>query len=575
MSTFFLSALSTIQKTSWQERVLFVFIFALCIVNGIWVHQDHAPLLWDIAGHSYRSAQYAEFIRYGHIWSLLTFDTIYPPFIYVYTGGLFLLFGYHWDLPQYSQLFFIVLFACSLFFITSTLTKSKTIALFSVVIALLSPQMAHFSRIFDLDFQQAAMITATLASLIYTKNFERKNASVLFGAVLACTFLTKWTSVLFIIGPVAIALWEAVIKNKERSMRIKNILIAASVTFILCIPWYGIHALDIARSSVATRNNGFSVPYENLLGMGNILFYAKSAWNGMTPIVFIGGVIGFIILGYKKNYRALVFLLSWIFVPWFLMTFVLYSKETRYFLSSVPALAVGAGVLFDAIKKTDQKDSFHALRSYIFSILGTCLIVLLAIAWTETTWNVRILPQQVQQALGLSRVYGYTPISTQAPGWGTTYPQYSFQDPSLRIAGSIRADIQMRIQEDYEATPLSLSHPVSIIVVPNSASLTAQQIQYAGVATGLISEPKPWAIDFAASSRVRGTDWKEELENANYIVTKTGDQGPKVWGPSLTAVRDEEKKSDSAIFSHFTLIDSFTISGFEPGNQTIRIYRNR
>ena len=91
--------------------ILIGVITCIAAINIVWISIDSSPPIWDIAGHSHRAAVTADLLANFDFTSILTYNTIYPPFAYSVTALHFLLFGFHADIPQYSNVFFLIVYA--------------------------------------------------------------------------------------------------------------------------------------------------------------------------------------------------------------------------------------------------------------------------------------------------------------------------------------------------------------------------------------------------------------------------------------------------------------------------------
>ena len=547
--------ISTLKKQPITFWGLLVCIVVYIATNSVWIHIDSSPPIWDIAGHSHRAAVTADLIANLDFASILTYDTIYPPFAYSVTALHFLIFGFQTHIPQYSNIFFVIVYVWAMWEIGKRFFKRSEVSLVAIIISLLYPLLAHFTRIYELDFAQLAMVCAAIAVWFKTDQLQNKKWSIGFGGIVACALLTKWTAILFLIGPLGFFIIEALYQKRHdkrfQKIVIQHLIFAIVTAVIIAGPWFVLHLKTILISAHQTRNNIFSVPYENLWSLGNVLFYPSQVLRTITWPLLLFSLGGSIVL-YRKNRRAFWFLLTWILVPYLLMTFVLYSKESRYFLSAYPVLAFTAA----SILLLEKKRIAWALCS-IMVLLGVWV-------WSETTIGYRLFPQTFYQRIGFENtVYGYGKI-----GFGFTDPTHYHHDID-QISASLKTDIESHYPEGSEV------HHIDIAVVPNSMWLTAQQIQYYNVLNGLDRKNTFYEFEYSLSTKVRNQDWREQIVKADYLITKTGDQGPTIWGPALKEIAKEEKKKNSEIFAQFELIDLWDFYGTENGTQTVRLYRKK
>ncbi|GEM_PF-3487531 len=548
MKKLFLSCISRIVSS---HIILILLILFFVSGNIVWIILDGSPPLWDIAGHSARSILVAQLLHDWNFHSILRLDTIYPPFSYIVSGILFLLFGSNADIPQYSLLLWTMVLYISTYSIAVQLYQKKSIGVGACLLLLGYPLLLHFSRIFDLDLPQTAIVTATFAALLRSKNFTDYPWTLGTACLIALALLTKWTSIIFLFGPFFMILVSTLRAKEHRSVSLKNI--SHGFLLLLCIagPWYALHSFEVLKSLIATRNNGFSVPFENLISFKNSFYYIGKTITGMSWPLALFACAGFLRLLYKRT-RQDWFLIVWCVVPYLVMTFLLYSKENRYFLPIFPALAIASAVCIAYLPK-------------IFRIPGWfAIIILVCFFWVDISWHTRLLPHTWYLKSGLALTYGYYEPTPQGPGYGFSYPtkyQMNIQDIIKTLADDI-------LKQKRKGT-------IQIAVVPNSIFLTAQQIQYYGKLNGIDNPRKPFRLEYALSSRIRGPEWRKDILKADYLITKTGDQGPLIWGPSLPDIYSEESNKKSDIFSQFELIRTYPLYGIENKPQEARLYRHK
>ncbi len=533
------------------EILLGVVIVFAVVTNIIWIAKDASPPLWDLAGHSYRAATYAQFLEQGSLRQIMSFDTIYPPASYIVTAVIFVLFGYHANIPQYSLLPWLVLLMVSTYVLGKNLFGKKWVGVLASLLLLFYPQVLHFSRIYDLDFQQTAAVTFALAALVLTKNFTHRGWSVVLGVALGLAFLTKWTTVFFLLGPVlfiALEKWQKVWSKQK----LANMILAVGTAIVLSGPWYATHGQRILDSTQGTRNNIFSVPYENLWSVGNITYYADRTVDGISwPLAAFA--LAALFMALRRRSKADAFLAIWFFVPYFIMTFVLFSKESRYFLPAFPAVALLTSSFFRELTTRAR-------------VIGVSLLMIVGLFfWVETSWTALLIPHEFHKDIKLYQNYGYFAKRENAFPWGYPSPtQYQTNVP--KIADAIRDDIRERANKKDTYT---------IIIVPNSVYLSGQQIQYYGRLNGLENVDNAYVLDYSLSGRVRTEEWSEAIIKADYVVTKTGDQGPPVWAGYLGDIVYEESLPESPIFSQFERMGTWQLQGVELQPQEARLYRHR
>ncbi|MBI3120504.1 MAG: glycosyltransferase family 39 protein [Candidatus Kerfeldbacteria bacterium] len=530
--------------------VLLAVIMAIAVSDIVWIRLDQSPPLWDIAGHSQRSVLYAQHLAQGNLLTVLRFDTIYPPFSYVVTSIGFLIAGWNADVPQYSLLLWVVLLGVAIYTLARSLYSHAVLAIVAVVVTFSYPLVAHFSRIYDLDFQQTAIVVAAIAALLKTQHFHNKTWSITFAILTGFALLTKWTSGIFLIAPILFVLIETMRRQLFDRRTILQLVLCLLVIFVIAGPWYLLHASAVLKSANLTRNNVFSVPYEHLFSVDNALYYFSQLVRHAHPMLIVFSGIGLIIAFIRRS-RADFFVLASTIIPYLILTFALFSKESRYFLPVYPFIAILACLPISILKNW---------KRWTFV---TVLVLIHLIIWMDTSWGTRLLPQKIYATRVFQSAYGYQHIRGDNPKYGFTTP--------TRYHTNLR-DVVSAIQQDVALRNFS-NMTIHIAVVPNSIFLTAQQIQFHARLLGLDTVNGSVTIDYSLSSKVRTADWREALSRADYVITKTGDQGPKIWGSFLPDVVNAENHPDESVFSPFTLLSTWELSGIESQPSEMRLYR--
>ncbi|MEK7157949.1 MAG: phospholipid carrier-dependent glycosyltransferase [Patescibacteria group bacterium] len=532
------------------EIIFCIFLLFISISNIFWIRADQSPPLWDMAGHSHSAAHIGQLMETGRWDDIVRFDSAYPPLNYIFTGLLFWMFGSHADIPQFSVVFYVLLLMGTVAMMTIQLTKNKYLAIAAAALTFFYPQLSHFSRIYDLDYQLVTVTTLSLAFYLKSQRGNHRAWTLAFGAVLGLTFLTKWTAVVFIAPPILTDLFFAWRKKEFNVFAAQNFCLATVVAGLIAAPWYLAHVRGIFDALQGARRNGFSVPTEDLWSVKNIVYYAHGTIKGVGFLISLVLVPVLIIAGWRHRQRDL-FLLAWVFGAYFIMTFLFFSKEPRYLLPIFPALAILTVLSVEPLRKNFQ-------RVLLGVICGIALFF-----WVDTTWGMTFTSQKWEQKSIIARwTYGYFPPAPNGIPYGLVTP--SQYHTNLR-------EITERIRRDQAQFPKS--RPTNIVVVPNSIYLTAAQIQFAARLSGLDHPNNTFRTDYRLSSEIRHQNWREDILKGDYLITKTGNQGPVQWAGFLPEIAREEANPNSEIFRQFQLLQTWKLYGVESNPQEARLYR--
>jgi len=92
--------------------------------------------------------------------------------------------------------------------------------------------------------------------------------------------------------------------------------------------------------------------------------------------------------------------------------------------------------------------------------------------------------------------------------------------------------------------------------------------------SGLDKPDRDFKIDYFLSREIRNADWREKIVISDYLITKTGDQGPKVWKSDfLNEIAETEKEENKIFKNNFELIKEWPLQGIEKKDQKLRLYR--
>ncbi|PIW36409.1 MAG: hypothetical protein COW24_05615, partial [Candidatus Kerfeldbacteria bacterium CG15_BIG_FIL_POST_REV_8_21_14_020_45_12] len=327
----------------------------------------------------------------------------------------------------------------------------------------------------------------------------------------------------------------------------------------LAAPWYILHGDEVLLSSEAAGFNTWSIPTQDLLSIQNFTYYFNLIVAGLSWPLLAAAVVGAIILFWKRAHikwrQTSLLMLLWLFIPYLLLTFLFSAKEARYILPLLPAIAlITSGGIWQLSK--------------LWRAVGGLVIGLIALTWFVVTGFGWInLPSKTEKTLRLDHTYGLQTITPKQPGYGFTFPTKNHYNLT---------DVSNFIKDDLDHS--EAGQKISIAVIPNSIYLTSQQVQWYALLVGL-GRSDDRTIDYSLSSQIRFENWQQLLPKSDYIVAKSGDQGPAVWGQNLKEISDiESAAADGQVgtmFDEYTLVYETLVIGIEKEARSVRIWRRR
>ena len=190
---------------------IFLLIFTLIFLlqNILFIIKDTAytPCDWQI-GNSIDYYHY--FFRNPTVLTQIT----YPPVTYIITSLFYTAMGISTLAARLSLIVFWIIFILAMFGIGKELGGIYS-GIVITALAASSPQVLRYSRIYFLDFPQAATTALALYFLIKSKGFKNRKYAILFGFSMATTLLTKWAAGFFMIIPVLWFLIPVIFKSKR------------------------------------------------------------------------------------------------------------------------------------------------------------------------------------------------------------------------------------------------------------------------------------------------------------------------------------------------------------------------
>ncbi|MCD4786540.1 MAG: glycosyltransferase family 39 protein [Candidatus Eremiobacteraeota bacterium] len=160
----------------------------------------------------------------------------FPPLVYFVTSVFFKFGGISQQVARISITFFAIVFLLAMFGIGYELGGYySAVAVTSLAAA--SPHILNVSRLYFLEFPQTALTALAFYLLLKTDSFKNRKYSILFGVVLAISFLAKWSTAFFMIAPILWFLIPILIK-KGYNIKIWLAFIIPAIITLIGVIWY-------------------------------------------------------------------------------------------------------------------------------------------------------------------------------------------------------------------------------------------------------------------------------------------------------------------------------------------------
>lgn len=307
-------------------------------------------------------------LRYFHNNWEAAFEDQYPPLYYVVTFLIYTFFDTSRTAALLANQLFLILLVTGVFLIAEKFDPGGLSTWLSVWFSLLFPILYFLSRIYILDFSATAMVSLSIAALVWTNEFEKRNWSIFFGILAGLGMLTRLYFALFIAGPTLVIACKAFIQDKLRRQRRHNMAVAFLLILLISGFWY-IHDLykkiQFAHSRLVEPpisgnlfHKIFELAVDFLKFLYNLIFFDISLW------LFVLAVMG-IVLFFSHKHKGRLVLFSWIILPMAVFFFIP-GKVVRFMAPAIPAIGLASAFGISGIRKP----LLRILLMSIFLVIG-------------------------------------------------------------------------------------------------------------------------------------------------------------------------------------------------------------
>ena len=193
--------------------ILFIFIFQMIV----YINMDVAPSFTD--AHYMRTLDYLDYFSNPSQKNIPTHE--YPPLTYFVSFIFLRVLGISLKSARLSLIVFAVIYILSMYGIGKELGDEVSgIAVCALSVS--SPHILLFSRMFFLDFPQTAMTALVFYLVLKSEYYRNTLFSILVGAMLGLSMLTKWSTIFFIFLPLIWFVVPSLIDILKSAFKRKN-----------------------------------------------------------------------------------------------------------------------------------------------------------------------------------------------------------------------------------------------------------------------------------------------------------------------------------------------------------------
>ncbi len=523
--------------------LLFMLWLGHSLVNYFWLRIDTRPPFWDTAGHAAVAIEYASFpylTNTSAAFHSVLNTGIYPPLLYFLSIPFAKLMQPTIDVLLWANSLFVGILIISTYGIAAKIDKPTTGLLAAFLISFY-PIVYGLSRHYLLDIPLTAAVSLSICLLIYVDNFEKWFMAIIFGVSLGLGMLTKWTFVVFVAGPFLITIIHHLTNFTVQKLR--NLGLALIVAGCIALPWY-IYKFEGLLDYLSVTITYGGIEKDPTVGTWlTWRYYIQSLVEHQLlwpfTVLFIIGLGLF--LWHNKNRQQAILLLIWILVPYLL--FSLFSnKDIRYTLPYLPAIAVITALGLVRIRHPlNRRVGLILVLSYTFiqfSGLSFGLSQKLPMGW---------LAPRVSLHLGSISL--------------TLYAE------SVHIASAPRPENwqTQTILDDIiaDASEWSAQHQtLTVAILPNAPFFEPQGFIYQVKASSL-----PIHITFITDGVE--IDRLTQIAVSDYVVTKTGSQGPHWTLQDTIMLTEEIQDPSSQLGRQFVLVKEYNL----PDGSNSQVFR--
>ncbi len=382
-----------------QFFILISLSLFLIVNNIIWLRLDTLPPAWDQAGHLQRSYEYFKAIDgfdSGLPSRLLNITNFYPPLFYISSYPFYKILGMSGDAGCLTNSLFLIILIFSTYGIANRFYGKLTGILSSLLVSTYSVVLGH-SREYLLELSLVSMVALSIYLLIISDDFKIRRYSILFGIASGLGMQTRWSFAFFLFPVVIYSLYRILkgisVRWSASSSQIKNFIISSIISGAIFSPWYTANlGKIILQSSYTLKKVVIMEGDPHGFNLENFLFYIKALNEQITSPLWLLFAAGFVLYIYRhiaskfktSGSRLQTHdseLLFWWFAGSYAIVTAVANKDTlRFSMPYLPAVAIFSTFWIENIKSRILKNSVIA-----------SLTILIIFQFLSSTYETKIL----------------------------------------------------------------------------------------------------------------------------------------------------------------------------------------
>lgn len=497
---------STTSSSRWAVFGLVCILFFQAVLTLAWLQIDTRPPVWDRANHAERAFRCSEILASpaGDFLSrIASISGFYPPLVHCLVGLAYLFAPVSEFTHQAVIFLFLVTAVVATYFVGSSLGGPPT-GLVAAGLLIAAPLIQVESRAFMLDIPLMTFVTLSYLSILKSDGFTRPGACIAVGITTGLGLLTKWSLVMYTFPAFLASLYWG-LKRQKNARPLALAGVAALVAAVIAGPWYLRNIVGLVSSLGARAfRSGRWEGDPPVLSAGSALYYLTSLVPQVGLVAALLFLVGLAFLFAKRSPVRVGLALSWI-APLVVFT-LLRNKDLRYTLPLIPvvALIAASGLLHLS----------HRARHFA---VGAMVVA--------SVWQVL-----------LASGFGILAVGT---------PQPFFRDLPLLLSDPPRSE-HWPIREILEVIDKdSAARPVAVTIVPDYPEFSRSNFRYAATLSHF-----PYRF---------GRAWDESPIGYDYVVLKTGDQGPLFATRKARRIMERLSKSETEFRKVFPVLARFPL----------------